>query len=81
MGIVMRRAHVVLVTFPRVIDSNFVWNSIQWGQMEFMAVYDLSIKILGCVTKGCKNLICFEQLWWQISPIKSLEEFYTNIIR
>ena len=24
MGIVMRRAHVVLVTFPRVIDSNFV---------------------------------------------------------
>ena len=77
----MRTAHVVLVTFPRVTESNFVWNSIQWGQMEFMAIYDLSLKILGCVTKGSKILICFEQLRWQISLIKSLEEFYTNIIK
>ena len=64
----MGGAHVVLVTFPHVIESNFAQNSIQWGQMEFMAIFDLILKSLWCVEKGCEILIWFVQLRWQMNP-------------
>ena len=80
MGILMGGAHVVLVTFPHVIESNFARNSIQWGQMEFMAIFDLILKSLWCVEKGCEILIWFEQLRWQMNPRTFLYQYYQIIL-
>ena len=80
MGILLGRSHVVLRTFPRVIGSNFVRNSIQWGQTEFIAIYDLALKACGALKRDVKS-------WYGLSNcddksvFKEPRRVYTNIIK